>query len=369
MKLKRIMLIFISIVLLFVAVVFVFMQHPKFGKIPSGERLERIKKSPHFVDGTFRNLNHTPQMTGDAGFLQMMKEFFFSKNTKPVDVVPTMKTNLLKLNPNEDVLVWFGHSSYFMQIDGKKILVDPVFSGNASPFSFMVKAFGGTDQYSADDMPEIDYLVITHDHWDHLDYKVMLELKPRIKKIITGLGTGAHLEHWGFNTDLIVEMDWFEKTEFEDGFVFHATPARHFSGRGFTHKKSLWVSFVLQTPTTKIFIGGDGGYDTHFAEIGKNHGPFDLAILENGQYNNSWKYIHTMPEQVLQASKDLNARRFFPVHSMKFALANHAWNEPLNTVVELNNTENLSLITPMIGEQVNLKNTVQTFSNWWESIN
>jgi len=358
----------ISIVLLLSAAVFMFMQHPKFGKIPSGERLERIKKSPHFVDGTFRNLNNTPQMTGDLGFFQMMKEYFSSKNKKPINKIPSKKTDLYGLNPDEDALVWFGHSSYFIQIDGKTILVDPVFSGNASPFSFSVNAFDGTDQYSADDIPEVDYLVITHDHWDHLDYKTILELKPKIKKIITGLGCGAHFERWGFDTNLIVEMDWFEETKFKDGFVFHTTPARHFSGRAFTHKKSLWVSFVLQTPELKFFIGGDGGYDKHFAEIGKKHGPFDLAILENGQYNNSWKYIHMKPEQVLQAAKDLNTKQFFAVHSMKFALANHAWNEPMKKITALNSTENQSIITPIIGERVNLNDTTQVYSNWWESM-
>jgi L-ascorbate metabolism protein UlaG (beta-lactamase superfamily) len=369
MKLKRIMIVFLSVLVLLVVVVFVFMQQPKFGKIPTGERLERIQKSPHYIDGTFRNLNHTPQMTNESGFFSMMKEYFSATNKKPLSPIPSVKTDLLNLAPEEDVLVWFGHSSYFIQTDGKRILVDPVFCGNASPFSFSVKAFKGTDAYSAKDFPEIDYLVITHDHWDHLDYKTLLELKPKVKTVITGLGTGAHLERWGFDTNSIVEMDWFEKTEFEDGFVFIATPARHFSGRGFVHKKSLWVSFLLRTPTIKIFIGGDGGYDTHFAEIGKRFGEIDLAILENGQYNTSWKYIHMMPDQVLQAAKDLKAKRVFPVHSMKFALANHAWDTPLKTISELNKKANVSLITPLIGEQVYLKDTLQTFSKWWESVN
>jgi len=363
------MTIFLLVVVVFATAIFAYMQHPKFGKIPSGERLERIKKSPNFVAGSFQNLNHTPQMTGDVGFVQMMKEFFFTKNKKPGSIIPSTKTDLHNLTPDEDVLVWFGHSSYFIQIDGKKILVDPVFSGNASPFSFSVKAFEGTDQYTVDDIPDVDYLVITHDHWDHLDYKTIKELKLKIKKIITGLGTGAHLEYWGFDKNIIVEMDWYEKTDFENGFVFYTTPARHFSGRGFTHRKSLWVSFVLQTPTSKIFIGGDGGYDTHFVEIGNNYGPFDLAIIENGQYNASWRYIHMMPAQVLQAVKDLKAKRFFPVHSMKFALANHAWDEPLKKITELNASKNLSIITPMIGEQVNLQDSIQSFSNWWEGVN
>ena len=163
-------------------------------------------------------------------------------------------------------------------------------------------------------------------------------------------------------------MDWFEKNVEDNGIVFHATPARHFSGRGFIHKKTLWMSFLLETPTSKIFIGGDGGYDTHFAEIGEKFGKIDLAILENGQYNHSWKYIHMMPDQVLQATKDLNAKRLFPVHSMKFALANHAWDAPLTTVTELNENKGVSVITPLIGEKVLLKDSTQVFTNWWENM-
>lgn len=368
-KLKRIMILSFSAILLFSLAVVLFMQHPRFGKIPNGARLERIKKSPNFKDGIFLNQNPTPQITNDAGFFSMLKNHFSAKNKKPADDIPSVKTNLLNLPDNEDVLVWFGHSSYFMQIDGKRFLVDPVFSGHASPFSFSVKAFNGTNNYWVEDIPEIDFLVITHDHWDHLDYETILKLKPKVKKVITGLGTGAHLEYWGFEPNSVIEMDWFENYDAGNGFVFYTTPARHFSGRGFIHKKTLWVSFVLQTPSVKIFIGGDGGYDSHFAGIGEKYGEFDLVILENGQYNSSWKYIHMMPDQVLQAAKDLRAKRLFPVHSSKFALANHAWDTPLKTITTLNEKEKLNLVTPVIGEKVELKNPDQMFTKWWEKIN
>jgi len=357
-----------SFILIFSLVVTLFMRQPKFGGIPKGERLERIKKSLHYRDGKFRNLNHTPHITNEKGFWQMTKEYFTAKNKKPSNRIPTQKTDLQGLSANEDVLVWFGHSSYFLQIDGKSILVDPVMSGHAAPFSFSVKAFEGTDVYSTDDIPEIDYLIITHDHWDHLDYETLIQLKPKVKRVVTGLGVGEHLERWGYNGNSIFEMDWFEKTYFNNGFIFNATPARHFSGRGFVHKKTLWASFVLQTPTTKIFIGGDSGYDNHFKEIGDRFGEIDLAILENGQYNESWKYIHMMPEQVLQAAKDLKAKRLFPVHSMKFALANHAWDTPLKTIKELNKFEKMPMFTPMIGEKVKLDDASQKFINWWEKI-
>ncbi len=363
------MTIALLIFLLIILIVTVFMRQTSFGRLPRGERLESIQKSPNFRDGIFQNLNNTPQMAEDARFQHILRDMFLSKSRKPTGIIPSVKTNLLNLPPDEDVLVWFGHSSYFMQIDGKKILVDPVLSGHASPFFFSVKAFPGANVYTVDDFPEIDYLVITHDHWDHLDYKTVVPLNSKIKKIIAPLGVGEHLERWKFEKDNITELDWYEFSEPDEGFRFTATPARHFSGRGLHHKRTLWASFVLQTPSLKIFIGGDGGYDTHFAEIGLKFGSFDLAILENGQYSPNWKYIHMMPEQTLQAANDLQAKRLLPVHNSKFALANHAWNEPLKRITELNAAYNLLLVTPMLGEKVNLNDDSQSFSNWWEGVN
>lgn len=363
-------LIIILFVLIFLgAFTFIYMQLPRFGRLPKGERLQLIRQSPNFKDGTFHNLNPTPQLAEDARFPDMFRDMLFSKNRRPPGKIPSGKTNLKNLNLNEDVLVWFGHSSYFVQLDGKRILVDPVFSGHASPFFFSVKAFDGTDIYTSDDFPEIDYLVITHDHWDHLDYKTICKLKPKIKKVITGLGVGEHFERWGFSKNQILEHDWYQELSPDAGFFITTTPARHFSGRGFRHKRTLWVSFVVQSPSYKIFIGGDGGYDTHFSEIGKKYGPFDMAILENGQYNKNWKYIHMMPEQVLQAAKDLKTKRLFPVHSSKFALANHSWDEPLKRITELNRIAEIPLLTPLIGEKVNLKDTSQLFEKWWEKVN
>jgi L-ascorbate metabolism protein UlaG (beta-lactamase superfamily) len=255
-----------------------------------------------------------------------------------------------------------------MQIDGKKILVDPVFSGSASPFSFMVKSFAGSDIYAPDDFPEIDYLFITHDHWDHLDYKTLTELQPKVKQVFTGLGTGAHLERWGFDHNKIKEYDWNEKSIPDSGFVVTYFPGRHFSGRGFKRNQTLWGAFVLETPNKKIFIGGDSGYDTHFAKIGAEHGPFDLVLLECGQYNKSWKYIHLMPEETVQAAIDLKAKSLMPVHWSKFALSLHAWDEPIERIVKEANRLNFPIIHPMIGELVNL-NDFGSQTEWWKRIN
>jgi L-ascorbate metabolism protein UlaG (beta-lactamase superfamily) len=371
---KIIKMITLSIILLVSLIsifTYFFMQQPVFGKLPSGERLEKIKKSPNYREDSFKNQHHTPDLAEGVTYYSVMKEFLFGKKerNKPTDEIPHTKIDLLKLSKDENILVWFGHSSYFMQLDGKTFLVDPVLSGAASPVKFTTRAFTGTDVYSVADFPDIDYLFISHDHYDHLDYETIMKLKPKVKKIIMGLGTGEHFELWGFDKKTLIEEDWNTKIDLEEGFTAFTTPARHFSGRGFSRNKALWTSFVLQTPTKKIYIGGDSGYDTHFAEIGKTYGSFDLAILENGQYDKNWKYIHMMPEEVVQAAKDLNAKRLFPVHSSKFALANHAWDEPLNRVSAEAEKQSFPIITPIIGEKINLDDSIQTFRKWWVGLN
>ncbi|HMI66097.1 MAG TPA: MBL fold metallo-hydrolase [Cyclobacteriaceae bacterium] len=347
----------------------VFLQQPQFGKTPSGERLARIQQSPHYRNGKFQNLSPTPDLSEGVGYYTVMKEFLFekSKRSEPRERLPSKKTDLLQLRPDSNVLVWFGHSSYFIQIDGKKILVDPVFSGSASPIKFTTPSYPGSDVYTTDDIPEIDYLFISHDHWDHLDFDTLVKLKLRIKKVITGLGVGAHLEYWGYNKDIIVEKDWNEEVILDHGFTVNTTPARHFSGRGLKRMKSIWLSFVLQTPGMKIFMGGDSGYDTHFKDIGTTYGPFDLVLLECGQYNKNWKYIHMMPEEVIQAGLDLKAKRLMPVHWSKFTLGQHAWDEPVIRLLEANKKVNLSVLTPMIGEEINLNSEIKT-SDWWTAV-
>lgn len=348
-----------------------YMQQDKFGKSPSGKRLERIKQSPNFKDGKFQNLSITPTLAEGHNYVGVIYETYFKNKPRqyPTDIIPSVKTDLLSLPIDTDVLVWFGHSSYFMQIDGKRILVDPVFSGNASPIPGTVKAFKGTDIYTVADLPEIDYLFISHDHYDHVDYETLIALKDKTKNVICGLGVGAHFEYWGYESNKIIERDWNEKIVLDGGFTVFVEPARHFSGRGFSTNNTLWASYVLQTPSMKIYIGGDSGYDTHYAEIGKKHGAIDLAILDNGQYNEAWKYIHNLPEDVLKAAQDLNAKRIFPVHSSKFALGSHDWDEPLTKINELNKSYNILLATPMIGETVRLKDTTQQFKQWWVGLN
>jgi L-ascorbate metabolism protein UlaG (beta-lactamase superfamily) len=363
------MFIFLSLIVILILTILLFLRQPKFGKLPSGKTLERIKLSPNYKNGQFQNLEFTPNLTEGASVFRVMQKFFFekSKNNKPPHPLPSRKTDLLTLDPSKNILVWFGHSSYFMQIDGKKFLVDPVFSGAASPLSFTTRSFPGTDVYTTADIPEIDFLFITHDHWDHLDYKTIINVKPKVKQVITGLGVAPHLESWGYETEKIAELDWNEEMTFQNQFRVSAVAARHFSGRTFTRNRSSWNAFVLQTPTLKIFVGGDSGYGTHFTTTGRKFGPFDLAILECGQYNLYWKYIHMIPEEVVQAAIDLQAKRILPVHWAKFSLSIHDWDEPIKRVKAEAERKNISLLHPMIGETVDLDG-ISTFSRWWEQV-
>ena len=337
-----------------------------FGKLPSGERLQKIQRSPNYKNGAFNNLSPTPVMAEDSSFWKTLRSYLNKpRDTSPPSNLPSVITNLQTLPADKTVIVWFGHSSYLFSVNGIKILVDPVFSGNAAPVSFMVKAYPGSNVYATEDFPDIDLLIQTHDHYDHLDYISAGKLQPKIKKIATALGVGSHFEHWGFDKNIITEFDWWDKKTILPGIELTAAPARHFSGRGIKRGKTLWTSFVLKTATHIIYIGGDSGYDDHFKEIGRQYGPFDIAILESGQYNAHWPHIHMMPEETVQAAADLKAKVLLPVHWGKFTLGLHPWNEPVKRVLKKAAELNVKVTTPLIGEPVIL-NSVYPAAHWWE---
>lgn len=350
---------------------FFYMRQAKFGKLPAGERLAKIEKSAHYKDGSFQNLIEKPTLTEGHSILGELYKTLFIKypNRSPVDSLPSVKTDLKKLPIDSNLIVWFGHSSFYMQLDGKRFLADPVFSGSASPIPGSVKAYKGSDIYTTGDMPEIDYLLISHDHYDHLDYKTMLALKNKVKQVVCGLGVGAHFELWGYSPEQIIEKDWYEKLEVAPGFTIFTESTHHDGGRGFTRSKALWVSFLIQSTTTKVYYSGDGGYDNRFAEICRKYGAIDWAIMECGQYNEAWQAVHELPQEVAQATVQLQAKNMLPVHHSKFTLANHAWNEPLNKITEFSSHKPYRLATPMIGEVVSLNNHAQVFTKWWEAVN
>lgn len=341
-----------------------------FGKLPSGSRLERIHKSAHYREGSFQNLAPTPMLAEGVSYPKMIVQFFSKGvNRQPSRVLPAMKTDLDHLAKLEPVIIWFGHSSYLIRIHGQNILVDPVFSQTPSPIQFLgKKRYENTVNYSAQDMPEtIDLVILTHDHYDHLDYDTIKKLKSRVNMFYTSLGVGEHLEHWGVEKERIVEFDWWEKKTFVHGVEIIAAPARHFSGRLFKRNQSLWSSFILKSDSYSIFIGGDSGYDAAFKTIGDQYGPFDLAILECGQYNIQWPLIHMMPEECPQAAIDLKAKAFMPVHWGKFTLSLHPWDEPIEKATRKAKELNVPIATPRIGEPLMLNKQFPA-ERWWENI-
>ena len=365
----------IAIVCIIVAIpigVYAFVHSKPFGSLPKGERLERVLNSPNYRDGAFRNEEPTTLMVQNEegarqGRFKTMWNFVFGK--KPEGRVPqegevtVVKSDLRGLDPQEDVYVWLGHSSYLLQLSGKTFLVDPVFY-QGSPVSFVNRMFPGTDYYKPEHMPEvIDYLVITHDHWDHLDYRVVKELRTRVRHVVCGLGVGAHFERWGYAPEQLIELDWNEEAPLGEYQALTpdstearvvCLPTRHFSGRGLKSNQSLWASFMLETPSLRVFVGGDGGYDGRFKRIGERFPVIDLAILENGQYDKRWAQIHTLPEQLGKEMTEMGARRYITVHHSKFCLANHPWKEPLENEKNAAQESGKELVVCQIGEIVKL---------------
>jgi L-ascorbate metabolism protein UlaG (beta-lactamase superfamily) len=332
-----------------------------FGKNPSKTQLQQ---SSNYIEGAFNNIEPTVMLSDEATFFKMAKDLIAgNKNRVPNKLIPSIKTNLNQLN--DESITWLGHSSYHIYFSGKHILVDPVFSGNAAPFSFMIKAFDGSNNYQAHDFEKIDILILTHDHYDHLDYQTLLKLKSKIKHIYCSLGLASHLIYWGFDAKIIDELDWWQSKQIDDDIKLTATPARHFSGRGIKRAQTLWSAFVLESKNRKLFLGGDSGYGHHFADIGKMFGSFDLAILESGQYNEKWPMIHMKPEETAQAGIDLGAKNILPVHWGKFALAYHDWDEPINRFTKKAKDLNINHITPLIGESYFFDKPHET-KEWWK---
>lgn len=354
--------------LLFIVIFFVIINLPVFGRLPRGLRLDKIHQLSNYQDGAIQNQSVTPMQPEGVSFFKILKAFFLEKHPhripeKPLKFIqPDLNSKPASAAPE---IIWFGHSSYLIKINELRILVDPIFSKTPSPFSFIgSKAFPGTDFVKAEDFKNIDVLLITHDHYDHLDYQSIIKIEPHAKKIVTSIGVGSHLERWEINSIKINELCWGESVDISPGLKFTAVPARHFTGRKFKRNQTLWSAFVLQFEDWKLFLGGDSGYDTHFLKIGEEFGPFDLALLECGQYNAYWPYIHMFPEETVQAAIDLKAKALMPVHWGKFSLAMHPWNEPINKVVQVGEEKKIPVVTPQLGETLIL-NAALPVSKWW----
>ena len=340
---------------------------------------DKIAHSPNFdrATGRFKNIEATTELfsieNGDKekrSTARIMYELFLNPDKpKSVPVV----SGSLKTAPDTDFVLWYGHSSYLLHLGGKNILIDPLLDNEAaSPVPFINTPFKGTGVFSLDDIPQtIDLLLITHDHYDHLGKKTLKKIAKNksVRHIITPLGVGKYLKHYGFSQDIIHQTDWGDSTKIDDIFSVDTHTARHFSGRGmFNKNKSLWASYVLHYGDKKIFIGGDSGYGKHFQQIGEQYGKMDWAFLENGQYDAGWREIHAFPEQTLSAALDLKTAVLFPVHNSKYKISYHAWDTPMKDLwaIHQKNPQAVRLITPKIGEIVPFDGEYIS-KPWWEN--
>lgn len=342
------------------------------GRKPHGDALAWLDTLPNYKNGMFRNLvtyerdtinrGTTPVRRSKLGRLRSMASR--PKSTKPIQPIPFVKTNLKTLAASSPIVVWFGHSSVLIKTDKANILIDPIFSGNAGPLPFFMKAFKGTTDYKVADMPPIDILIISHDHYDHLDYRTVRKLRKRVKMVVVPMGVGSHFRYWGFDPKKITELNWRQSVQLPGGIKITATPAHHRSNRTFTENKTLWASYVINTGDHKLFYSGDGGYGPHFKDIGRQYGPFDLALLECGQYNTNWSRSHMHPTQTAQAAVDLQARMTQPVHWAKFAESYHPWSEPVRLLLPAAEKLGVNVNTPRIGEPYTLGEPAKK-DVWW----
>ena len=361
----KILLIILAVVAVVAITAILILRHPAFGRHVSAERKARIEASPNYRDGMFQNEEPTPQFS--RSMPAMLWDFITNppKDRTPKEPIPAVKTDLKSLPTDRDWLVWFGHSSYLFCLNGKRYMVDPLLKMEF-PAAVMMKPFKGTDIYTPDDLPDIDVLIITHEHWDHLDYATLRDLRPKVAHVICPLGVAEYLEYWKYDKAIISELDWNEtyNLKLEDSPTslnaqlstlnskVTCLPTRHFSNRLFGRNQTLWAAFMVEDAGRKVYIGGDGGYDGRFKRVREQFGQVDLALLENGQYNNDWPLIHSTPEGLEKAILDLDAKAVFTVHHDKFALAKHPWSEPDSIARSIAKRTAVNLLDQPIGSVV-----------------
>lgn len=369
--LKKTMITLGILIALLVLTVAIFINvSPQFGASISKEQKAAFANSKNYHDGKFNNLGNVEMSMGFKKMSKALIKFVSSHpNTIPVNAIPVQETDASSIaqyaGPTR--FIWFGHSTFLLQINGKNILIDPMFSDVPAPHPMLgTKRFSKKLPIQIEALPHIDAVILSHDHYDHLDYGSIISLKDKVNTFYTPLGVGSHLQEWGIPSQRIVEMDWYDEVVLDD-LVFKCTPAQHFSGRGLTDRAAtLWSSWILKSPTENIFFSGDSGYGSHFKEIGDKYGPFDMALIECGQYDVMWQEIHMMPEQTAKAAMDLKAKAMMPIHWGAFKLATHEWNEPVKRLSESIKHSEITLVIPIIGESVQLINLKPNTSSWWQ---
>lgn len=343
------------------------MSSKQFGGKVKAEHIARYKKSPNWKNGQFQNLEETKlsiSLYKIPGLIcKQLKGRKDREPNQPLPIIPFDKEAFLA--PSDQMkFIWFGHSAILLRLNDQTILIDPMLGPNTSPIAPF-----GTYRYSKNTLdlieqfPDIDLMMVSHDHYDHLDYDSQMKLKVKTKKYFVGLGVKRHLVKWGVDSELITEFDWWDVQSFESVSITY-TPTRHFSGRGLTDRaKSLWGGWAFKTAKENIWFSGDSGYGNHFKEIGKRLGPFDFAFMECGQYNEEWHQIHMFPEESVQAALDTGVQKAMPVHWAGFTLAPHTWTDPAERFCAEAEVNNQHYILPKLGQLITT--TSEQTEKWW----
>jgi L-ascorbate metabolism protein UlaG (beta-lactamase superfamily) len=345
---------------------------PPFGGSLQGDRAARAHASPQFRGGHFENVVPKTPMT-NAMMVDLLKRQFSGNEmrTPPPKCPPVVRLapENFKDRPAPGLrAIWFGHASVYLEIDGARVMTDPVLSDYASPFPGIGPKRFHPPPIALEALPKIDAVVISHDHYDHLDVATVRHLAQNGAHFFVPLGIGAHLERWGVPGAQFTELDWWQSADIA-GLKLTSTPARHYSSRALRDgNATLWSSWSIAGPAHRVYFSGDTGFGDHFREIGERLGPFDLSLVKIGSYGpgQGWLDIHMDPEEAVKAHVAVKARRMLPVHWATFNLAFHAWDEPIKRALAAGRQHGIDLVTPRIGEAVAAGATF-TSASWWET--
>ncbi|MGN8770472.1 MBL fold metallo-hydrolase [Paenibacillus barengoltzii] len=343
--------------------------YPTFGGKASPAMRARYAQSPNRQGRKFVYTEPvSPPQPASGNMISVLRDYLRGnprvRPDRPLPVVHLTPETLGGLD--RDMVVWLGHSALLLHFGGKRLLLDPMLGPSPTPVPpFGGKRFNPQLPFDLEDLPAVDAVILSHDHYDHLDYRTIKALKDKVGRFIVPLGVGSHLERWGVEPGRISEHDWWEELEWS-GLKLVCTPARHFSGRGLANRNgTLWCSWVIASPERKVFFSGDSGYGPHFRQIGEKYGPFDLALMECGQYDPRWIDIHMLPEQSVQAHRDVQGGLLLPIHWAAFTLSLHDWNDPIRRATAEAERQGVPIATPKIGEPVYLGDSAYPKEVWW----